>query len=203
MLASGAFAQEGAEAAVELVPGSVISWTTPGTGVGGNFTNIVIATGPDFTIFYDPESADYDREEDDIFEYGVEFSGIVYFGCDDILPTQEERAQIATLKHMEAGAVVTLDPSGLIVKVGKRSTSYINGLGDVDLRDYEISYDGDTDIELATSAENIPLTVKSEWIGQDSDMSVVVGVSVAKKAKPLSLRHSSGLGFCSGLLGDD
>jgi hypothetical protein len=164
--------------------------------------NIVVARGPDFTIFYDPDYAEYALEDEDpAAAYGVEYSGIVYYTCsEDPLPDAAEREAIASLKEMAPGEVLDLPGLGVSVTVGKDGQSNINGLGDISLRKYVVYWGGEeaAESETVSVAKEYDTTVKVEWA--EGPPSVVVGVAMTEAAKPLSLHHASALGNCAALV---
>lgn len=184
-----------------LMPGSIVNWIEVGGGFDSAYMNIAVARGPDYTIFFDPEWAEYAMEGEDVSAaYGVEFSGAVYFTCDEDMPSAADREAMASLKDMEKGDVVVLPDLGLQIDVGKESQSNINGLGDITLRDYNIHWNEEegAETEYVSVAEEFDFTVKVTW--SEGPPSVVAGVSLTEAAKPLSLRHASSLGTCATLI---
>ncbi len=185
-----------------LMPGTTVNWMDVGGGYDSRFMNIVVARGPDFTIFYDPDYAEYALEDEDpAAAYGVEYSGIVYYTCsEDPLPDAAEREAIASLKEMAPGEVLDLPGLGVSVTVGKDGQSNINGLGDISLRKYVVYWGGEeaAESETVSVAKEYDTTVKVEWA--EGPPSVVVGVAMTEAAKPLSLHHASALGNCAALV---
>lgn len=185
-----------------LMPGSTVNWMDVGGGYDSRFMNIVVARGPDFTIFFDPDYEEFAFEgEDPAAAYGVEFSGIVYYTCsEETLPDAAEREAIAGLKEMATGEVLDLPGLDISVIVGKDSQSNINGLGDVSLRKYVVFWGGEeaAETETVSVAKEYDTTVKVEWA--EGPPQVVVGVAMTETAKPLSLHHASALGSCAALV---
>ena len=185
-----------------LMPGSTVNWMEVGGGYDSRFMNIVVARGPDFTIFFDPDYAEFALEDEDpSAAYGVEYSGIVYYACDeDTLPDAAQREAIAGLRDMSKGEVLDLPGLEMSIMVGKESQSNINGLGDVTLRRYTVNWGGEeaAESETVSVAEEYDVTVKVEWA--EGPPSVVVGVAQTETAKPLSLHHASALGNCAALV---
>ncbi|MCI4644928.1 MAG: hypothetical protein MRY64_09115 [Hyphomonadaceae bacterium] len=184
-----------------LMPGTTLNWIDVDGGFDSGFMNVVVARGPDYTIFFDPEWAEYALDDEDpAAAYGVEYSGILYYGCDEALPGNDDREKIASLKEMSAGEVLELPDLGVSVKVGKESQSNINGLGDITVREYDIHWGGEeaAESELVSVAEEFDVTVKVVW--SEGPPSVVAGVALTSAPKPLSLRHASALGNCAALV---
>lgn len=100
-----------------------VSVAEPGYGIE-TFESEVIATGPDFMISREVDPATHD----DPASYYVEFSGFFLLGCEEALPSEEQRAQLRALWPLREGGMAEISgPFSGRVSVGARTSAQLPG----------------------------------------------------------------------------
>lgn len=163
-------------------PGSITYWASSYDGSVERFQEQVLAQGDGFKLY---------KMHDDYLigepsDYYALFSGIFYAGCDQELPTAEERARIKELYPLETGKSVEIGSPDLI-KIEVEAATEMFLMGQTwPAHKIKIDYQGeDASQENITVLDQVPLTVRVDWEEDSQDTLVLVTSPTPQSPAPL------------------
>lgn len=182
------------DATIVVGPGSVAYWASAYAGSVDRFNERILVQGDGFEL-YETHDQYASGEPSD---YYALFSGIYYTGCDEDMPTAEERALVKTLYPLAVGKSVEIGATNP-TKIEIEAATEIFLMGQTwPAHKIKIEYQGDDPSEETVIVlDHVPLTARIDWDDDSKDTLLLV---TSPKPQSLAELDLDLIGTCASLL---
>ncbi len=176
----------------EIGDGSVLYWSSNSGGMAELYQDMVLHRGEDFILYRNME---FDGDLG-AGNYYVEFSGLLYMGCEDAMPSAQERASLMEMWPLATGATLRIEDSSVAeFTIGEPTQYFLMGrYWPAHL--VEVGYEEST--ETLIVADGLKAPVRIDWDEASRD-SLLLVTAPRERADAADL-NSLDMGTCAALL---